>query len=103
MGLVEPFLSRYGARLTEPGTLAGALSWEHSISLEEFGKVPEVTVPTLLIWSEGPALARTTVEATRSIVRAPFTEVSIQNGSHFLLESSPDALVAPMRQHLQST
>jgi len=103
VGLGEPFLSRYVARLTEPGTLAGALSWEHSISLEEFGRVPEVTVPTLLIWSEGPALARTTVEATRSFVRAPFTEVSIPNGSHFMLEKSPDAVVTPLRQHLQST
>ncbi|HWM70505.1 MAG TPA: alpha/beta hydrolase [Steroidobacteraceae bacterium] len=103
VGLVEPYLSRYAERLTEPATLAGALSWEHSISLEEFARVPEVTCPTLLIWSEGPALARTTVETTRQYVRAPFTDVVISGVGHFILETSPDAVIAPLRRHLEST
>jgi pimeloyl-ACP methyl ester carboxylesterase len=102
-GLPEPFLCRYVSRLSEPGALAGALSWNRAISLEEFSKVPAVTVPTLLIWSEGPALGRAAAEASRSYVLARFTEVSVPQGNHFLLETSPAAVIEPLRQHLRAT
>jgi pimeloyl-ACP methyl ester carboxylesterase len=102
-GLPQPFLDRYVSRLQEPGALASALFWNQAVCLDEFARVPPVTTPTLLVWSEGPALARAAVEATRRFVRGPFTEASIPNGGHFMLETSPDALLAPLRQHLQST
>jgi pimeloyl-ACP methyl ester carboxylesterase len=102
-GLPEPFLSRYVSRLSEPGALAGALSWNQAISLEEFSTVPTVTVPTLLIWSEGPALGRAAAEASRSYVQASFTAVSVPEVNHFLLETFPAAVIEPLRQHLRET
>lgn len=102
-GLPEPFLHRYVSRLSEAGALAGALSWNQAISLEEFSRVPAVTVPTLLLWSEGPALGRAAAEASRSYVRASFTDVSIQERHHFLLETCPAAVIEPLRQHLRAT
>jgi pimeloyl-ACP methyl ester carboxylesterase len=102
-GLPEPFLSRYVLRLSEPGALAGALSWNQAVSLEEFSTIPAVMVPTLLIWSEGPALGRAAVEASRPYVRATLTEVSVPEGNHFLLETSPAAVLEPLRQHLRAT
>lgn len=102
-GLPEPFLSRYVSRLSEPGALASALSWNQAISLEEFSKVPAVTVPTLLLWSEGPALGRAAAEASRSYVHASFTGVAVSEGHHFLLETSPGAVIEPLRQHFGMT
>jgi pimeloyl-ACP methyl ester carboxylesterase len=103
IGLPQPFLDRYVNRLKEPGALAGALSWEHAVSPHEFSTVPPVTVPTLFLWSEGPALARNTVEATKNYVRASYQEHLIPNAGNFLLETSSCAVILPLRQHLQST
>lgn len=102
-GLPQPYLDRYVSRLQEPGALAAALCWNRAISLEEFARVPAVDAPTLLVWTEGPALARAAVQATSKYVHAAFTEVSIPDGGHFMLETSPDALISPLRRHLQST
>jgi len=102
-GLPEPFLSRYVSRLSEPGALAGALAWNQAISLEEFSAVPAVRVPTLLLWSEGPALGRAAAQASRSYVHASFTGASVSDASHFLLETSPTAVIEPLRQHLIAT
>lgn len=102
-GLAEPFLSRYVSRLSDSGALAGALSWNQAISLEEFSNVPAVTVPTLLLWSEGPALGRAAAEASRSYVHGTLTEVSVPEINHFLLETSPGAVIGPLRQHLRAT
>ncbi len=101
-GLPQPFLDRYVRRLKEPAVLAGALSWEPAISLDEFSKVPAVTVPTLLVWSEGPAFARATAEATKNNVRARFTDLSIEHCGHFMLETSATTLTEPLLQHLRS-
>jgi len=102
-GLPEPCLSRYVSRLSEPGALTGALSWNQAVSLEEFSKVPAVKVPTLLLWSEGPALARAAAEASRAYAPASFTEVLISESNHFLLETSPAAVIEPLRQHIRAT
>ncbi|MDI1448980.1 alpha/beta hydrolase [Polyangium sp. 6x1] len=103
IGLPQPFVDRYVERMKEPGALVGALSWERSISLEEFLKVPPVTVPTLLLWSDGPALSRATLEATKDYVHAVYRERDLPNVGHFMLETSPAELIAPLLQHLQST
>jgi pimeloyl-ACP methyl ester carboxylesterase len=102
-GLPEPFLARYVLRLMQPGALTGALSWNQAVSLEEFSQVPAVMVPTLLLWSEGPALGHVAAEASRAYVHAPFTGISLREGGHFLLETSPAAVIGPLWQHLRAT
>jgi pimeloyl-ACP methyl ester carboxylesterase len=104
VGLPQPFLNQYVERLKQPGALIGALAWERSIDLDEFARVPAVTTPTLLIWSEGPALAPTTVEATRGyVVNAPFRETLLPDVGNFILESCPARLLAPLCNHLRAT
>lgn len=102
-GLPESFLDRYVSRLRQPGVLTGALSWNQAVSLEEFSTVPAVLVPTLLLWSEGPALGYAAAEASRAFVHAPFTGISLREGGHFLLETSPAAVIEPLWQHLRAT
>jgi pimeloyl-ACP methyl ester carboxylesterase len=101
-GLPQPALDRYVSRLMEPGVLAGALSWNHAVSLEAFSRVPAVGVPSLYVWSEGPALARAAVEATKPYAHAGFTEVCVEQGGHFMLETSPGAVTAALLEHLRA-
>jgi pimeloyl-ACP methyl ester carboxylesterase len=98
--LPQPFLDRYIQRLMVPGALIGAFSWERAINLEDFSNVPVVTAPTLLIWTEGPALARTTVAATRNYVRAPYEEILIPNVGNFILETASAIVIPLLRKHL---
>lgn len=100
-GLPESVLEHYIARLSEPGALAGALYWNQAISLDEFLEVPPVSVATLLIWNEGPALARAAAEASASYVKAPFTKVPVADGSPFILETSPTVVIEPLLEHLR--
>ncbi|HEY6970162.1 MAG TPA: alpha/beta fold hydrolase [Candidatus Angelobacter sp.] len=102
-GLPQPFLDRYVSRLKEPGTLAGALFWNQAISLEEFARVPAIRIPALYVWTEGPAVARAAAEATRMFATDSLTEVSIEGGGHFMLEISPESLIAPLLQHFGAT
>jgi len=99
-GLPPAFVDRYVARLREPGALTGALAWEHAISLEDFASVPDILVPTLLLWSEGPALSKATVVATQEHVRASFTEVLVPACGNFMLEVAPLRVAPPLREHL---
>jgi pimeloyl-ACP methyl ester carboxylesterase len=103
VGLPQPHLDRYVLRLEEPGVLAGALSWEYAVSLDEFSRVPAVTVPTLFIWSEGPGVTRTTAEATRAYVHARYSHCTIPDVGNFILEKAPTAVIEPLRSHLQLT
>ncbi len=101
--LPERILDRYVSRMREPGALVSALYWNHATSLDEFLEVPPVSAPTLLIWSEGPALARVAAEASAAYVKAPFTKVPVADSSHFLLETSPGAVIEPLLEHLRLT
>jgi pimeloyl-ACP methyl ester carboxylesterase len=103
LGLPQPFLDIYVKRLQEPEALIGAFAWERAIRLEEFTRVPSVSRPTLLIWSEGAALARNTLEATRGYVTGPFKEILLPNAGHFMLETSSHELIAPMLEHLRAS
>lgn len=89
-GLPQPFLDNYISRLSEPGVLVGGLSWQDALELEYFYSVPEVTVPTLFIWSEGPALTKSSVDASANYVNAQYYwVVEIIGSGHFMLETSP--------------
>jgi pimeloyl-ACP methyl ester carboxylesterase len=99
--LPRPFLGRYVARMTRPGVLAAVLSWGQAASLEAFAAVPVVQVPSLLIWSEWPAVGRAAAEATRGHVQGSFREVVLRREGHFVLESAPQVVVPPLLSWLQ--
>lgn len=102
VGLPQPFLDRYVARLQTPGTLVGALSWEHCVTFRELGNVPTVAVPTLLLWSDGPGVARASVEATKDYVSARYTQAFIADVGNFILETCPDEVIGPLCRHLHA-
>jgi pimeloyl-ACP methyl ester carboxylesterase len=95
-GLPQPHLDRYVQRLRQPGALTGALSWEHAVSLKDFSQVPVVRVPTLYLWSRGPALAPSTAEATRAYVSASYTFEEVEGAGNFMIETSPDQITRAM-------
>jgi pimeloyl-ACP methyl ester carboxylesterase len=99
--LPGPFLARYVARMTRPGVLAAVLSWGQAASLEAFATVPAVQVPSLLVWSEWPAVGRAAAEATREHVQGSFREVVLRQEGHFLLESAPQVVVPPLLSWLE--
>src|SRR5262249_24331307 len=84
-GLPVGELDRTAARLSAPGALVGAMSWEHSIASAGFESVPTVQVPTLYVWSRGPALSEATVQATRSFVSAHYEVMELPGAGNFML------------------
>jgi pimeloyl-ACP methyl ester carboxylesterase len=102
VSLPEPFVERYVRRLQDQRLLMGAFAWERAISLEEFSRVPAVKVPSLLLWDETSVMARTTVYATAAYVLAPYHDIQIPDGGNFLLETSSERLISPIRGHLRS-
>lgn len=102
-GLPQPWLDRYVRRLQEPGALAGALSWEHAISLDEFAAVPAVRVPTEYVWSVGPALTETTARATASHVTGKYRIEELRGAGNFILETSSERLLPLMLQFYRET
>lgn len=101
IGLPEELIEGHVTRLSEPGSLAAALSWEYAMAPAEFAGVPRTSTPTLLIWSEGPALDRTSIETTRSYVGARYSELLIPDVGNFILERASVAVLPMLRQHLR--
>ncbi len=102
-GLPAAITQEYVKRLQEPGALAGALSWHQAISLDEFARVPVVTVPTVFVWSEGPALTARTAKATANYVNAEYKEQFLQNAGHFFLETAPREIAALLLDQFNRT
>lgn len=101
--LPEPYLTRYVERLREPATLKGAMSWEHAVILEELATVPTVVTPTLYIWTDGPGLTRSTAEAAKLYVEAPYHQAFVPDVGNFILETSPRSVIDLMLPHLRAS
>ena len=103
-GLPQDATERYAERMQEPGALAAALRWQRAAAPAEFAAVPPVSVPTLFIWSEGPALTATTSRATSRYVTGFYEEQFLEGAGHFLLETAAvDRVIALLLQHLRRT
>lgn len=100
-GLPPECVTRYVAHMRSPGALQAALSWEQAVSLEEFSKVPAVSVPALLLWNEGVGLAAGAANATAAYVHERYQQVQLPQGQHFVLESGPEAVRQPLAQWLR--
>jgi pimeloyl-ACP methyl ester carboxylesterase len=103
-GLPKDATELYVERMQEPGALAAALRWQRAAGPAEFVAVPPVSVPTLFIWSEGPALTATTARATSRYVTGLYEEQFLEGAGHFLLETAAvDRVIALLLQHLGRT
>ena len=94
---------RYVHEMSEPGRLTACLNWYRAASRDSVDDFPPVVVPTLYVWSdEDPALGRTAAEATASHVAGPYRFVELHGVSHWVPEEAPDALLAPLLEHLKT-
>jgi pimeloyl-ACP methyl ester carboxylesterase len=103
-GLPAEAVDTYVAAMRQPGALRAAVNWYRAMTGDEVAHLPGIAVPTLYVWSTGDAtLGRTASEATAVYVSGPYTYVVLEGVSHWIPETAPDRLNAPLLAHLAST
>ena len=96
-------VERYLEEMHEPGRLTACLNWYRAASRASVEDFPPVTVPTLYVWSDGDlALGRAAAEATARHVAGPYRFVELNGVSHWVPEEAPEALLAPLLEHLRA-
>lgn len=87
--------------MRQPGALTAALNWYRAMSAEAFAGVGPITVPTLYVWSTADiALGRVAAEATADWVTGPYRFEVLEDVSHWIPETAPDALNGMLLEHL---
>lgn len=101
-GLRSCDVTRYAARLAEPGALTAALGWYRSLPLSGLGHVRACTVPTTYVWGEHDfALGRAAAEQTGAHVVADYRFVVLDAG-HWLPENHADEVVELILDRVRS-
>lgn len=88
-------------RLRDEDTLAAAIAW-HLIPVERMAGVGPTTVPTLYVWSEGPALVPATAARCGDQVTGQFRTVELAGAGHWMLETAPERLAVPILAHVRA-
>jgi len=89
-GMSEEMLTTYLTEIVDGGALTGGLNWYRAIPFELRNEVPNVTVPTTFVWSDGDrALGRRSAELTKGYVDAPYEFVELTGASHWIPEERP--------------
>ncbi len=99
-GMEDDDISIFVQRLSQPGVLAGAMSWHLTIDLDWFASVPSVKVPTLFVWTEGTGLTAETARTAVDYVDAPFRDVFLEDTHHWLLENESEIVSELLVEHL---
>ena len=98
-----PQTDAYVAALAEPGALTAALNWYRAMTPESVTDVGVITVPTLYVWSTADiALGRVAAENTAQFVSGPYRFEVLEDVSHWIPESAPEALSTALLEHLQA-
>ena len=93
----------YVAAMVEPGALTAALNWYRAMSPESMGDVGMITVPTLYMWSTADiAIGRVAAENTAQLVSGPYRFEVLEDVSHWIPETAPDALASALLEHLRA-
>jgi pimeloyl-ACP methyl ester carboxylesterase len=89
----QPDLADRDARaMTKPGAYTAALNWYRAAPWS--GRVGEVRVPTLMIWSDGDKyILESAARRSERYVTQDF-RFEVLSGSHWLPDEQPDAVVA---------
>jgi pimeloyl-ACP methyl ester carboxylesterase len=100
-GLGEEAADEYLRVLGDRAALTGGLNYYRANRFEDGLSVPEVTVPTLMIWSTAdPFLGREGAEATASHVTGPYRFEVLEGASHWVPEQAADELNRMLLEHL---
>jgi len=92
------------AQMSEPGAMTAALNWYrasrgHKRVLEDF-EIPQVNVPTLLIWGRND-LGRRSVTDAASLMTGSYRVVE-PDGGHFIVDEQPKVVAEETLAHLQA-
>lgn len=98
-GMRPALVEETAARLSDPAVLEAAVAW-HLIPIEDMARVEPVTVPSLYVFSKGPALLPATARRCVDEVRGPYRMVELDQGGHWLLDTMPERLAALIGEHV---
>jgi pimeloyl-ACP methyl ester carboxylesterase len=92
-GMTEEMLATYRVEIVDQGALTGGLNWYRAIPFALFDELPDVSVPTTFVWSEGDvALGRRMAELTEEHVNGPYEFNELTGASHWIPEERPAEL-----------
>jgi len=102
-GMTDEMLSTYQAEIVDDGALTGGLNWYRAIPFSLLEDIPDVSVPTTLVWSDGDkALGRRMAELTQEHVVAPYEFIELAGASHWIPEERPADLAGAIISRARS-
>jgi pimeloyl-ACP methyl ester carboxylesterase len=103
-GMTDEMLATYRAEIVDGGALTGGLNWYRAIPFGLRDEVPDVRVPTTLVWSDGDvALGRKMAELTEEHVTGPYEFVELTGASHWIPAERPAELAEAIFSRVRST
>lgn len=89
-GMTDEMLATYRVEIVDEGALTGGLNWYRGIPFSLSNEVPDVSLPTTLVWSDGDkALGRRMAELTEEHVVGPYELIEFAGTSHWIPEERP--------------
>lgn len=102
-GMTDEMLATYKAEIVDEGALTGGLNWYRAIPFSLSNEVPDVSVPTTLVWSDGDkALGRRMAELTEEHVDGPYELIEFGGASHWIPEERPVDLATAIVSRAQA-
>ncbi|KJL34538.1 alpha/beta fold hydrolase [Microbacterium azadirachtae] len=100
-GMHPTLVEETTARLQDPEVLEAAVAW-HLIPVEAMAEVAPVAVPSLYVFSQGPALLPATARLCADFARGPYRMVELDEGGHWLLDTAAERLAVLIGDHLRA-
>jgi pimeloyl-ACP methyl ester carboxylesterase len=92
-GMTDEMIATYRTEIVDAGALTGGLNWYRAIPFALSEEVPDVSVPTTFVWSDGDmALGRRMADLTEEHVNGPYEFVELAGASHWIPEERPAEL-----------
>jgi pimeloyl-ACP methyl ester carboxylesterase len=102
-GLNEAAAERYAARATQPGGMTGPINWYRALPLGMRESLADVTVPTMLVWSDKDQfITRTAVDLCPQYVKGPYRLEVLPGVSHWIPEEEPARTADLLLSHFGS-
>jgi len=91
----------YVHRMQEPGALTAALNWYRAARSDDLLDLPDVSVPTLFVWSDNdPAIGRAAADTCSLYVSGDYRFEVFEGVDHWIPEKAADRLSAVLLDHL---
>jgi pimeloyl-ACP methyl ester carboxylesterase len=98
----RPELAERDASAMDSATLTGALAWYRALPLSGGLRVRPVTVPTMMVWSDGDrAITGYAARGSRRYCRGPYRFEELAGVSHWIPDEAPAELAGLLVDHLR--